>query len=236
MRSLLARTVLAGSGFLIFLPTALPQLANGTFVAPVRDAPFTAVSRLETTRITPEGASIRLKTIRPMARDSQGRIYKEARKLESASETTTPPILMIALYEPQTKLYTYIYPPDRTFWKGTLKQPASLLAREYFYGWPTRYGPALSKDTRVEDLGQRTMLGLPVQGVRQTRSVAAEGKNLVETDEYWYSDDLGMNLLAIHHEPNVTVTVTVIELKRAEPDPSLFRIPVGYQRQDAPFQ
>jgi hypothetical protein len=234
MGSLLARKV-AWSGLLIFFPAALPQLANGTFVAPVLHTPFTAVSTLETTRITPEGASISLKTIRPMARDSQGRIYKEARKLESATETNTPPILMIALYQPETKLYTFIYPSHRTFWEGTLKQPAPLLAREYFYGWPTRYGPPLSKDTRVEDLGKRTMQGISVRGERQTRSFVVQGKNIVETDEYWYSDDLGMNLLAIHHGPKVTVTVTVVELKLAEPDPSLFKIPSGYHRQDAPF-
>ena len=36
--------------------------------------------------------------------------------------------------KPQTRLYTYIYPPHRTFWEGTLQQPAPLLAREYFYG------------------------------------------------------------------------------------------------------
>lgn len=51
MRWPLARTVLAWAGFLIFLLCALPQPANGTFVAPMRNAPFTAVSTLDTTRL-----------------------------------------------------------------------------------------------------------------------------------------------------------------------------------------
>jgi hypothetical protein len=219
---------------LSFIPCAQAQLANGTFIAPVPNMPFTAVSQLETSRITPDGTSIRLKTFRAMARDSQGRVYKEARKLQSATENAIPPVIMIALYEPRAKLYTYIYPENKTFWNGTLKQPASLLAREYFYGWPTRYGPPLSQDTKVEDLGTRTMHGLPVHGVRQTGSQIVGGKNVVATDEYWYSDDLQLNLLAIHQEPSVTLTVTVTELARNEPNVNIFDIPARYQRKGSP--
>jgi hypothetical protein len=49
----------------------MPQIANGIFVTSVPDIPFMAVSELETTRITPDGTSVSLKTTRAFARDSK---------------------------------------------------------------------------------------------------------------------------------------------------------------------
>jgi hypothetical protein len=92
----------------------MPQIANGIFVTSVPDIPFMAVSELETTRITPDGTSVSLKTTRAFARDSKGRIFKEARRLEPATESATPPIIMIVIYEPQAKTYTFIYPQHRS--------------------------------------------------------------------------------------------------------------------------
>ncbi len=104
------------------------------------------------------------KATRAIARDSKGRIYKEAGRLEPATESATPPIIMIDLYEPPTKTYTFIYPQCRTFWKGTLQRPPSALAREYFYGWPTRNGLPVNRFVKKEDLGSQTIDGMPVHG------------------------------------------------------------------------
>jgi hypothetical protein len=43
-----------------------------------------------------------------------------------------------------------------------------------------------------------------------------------------------LNLLASHHEPGGSVTVTVTELTRTEPNANMFDIPAGYQRKDSP--
>ncbi len=78
MRSRLALRVLSRLALLVLLllsSGALPQIANGIFVTPVPNVPFMAVSKLETTRIDPDGTIVSLKTIRDIARDSQGRIY-----------------------------------------------------------------------------------------------------------------------------------------------------------------
>jgi hypothetical protein len=50
------------------------------------------------------------------------------------------------------------------------------------------------------------------------------------TDEYWYSDDLRINLIIKHSDPREgTTTMTVSDIARVEPDPSLFEIPDGYE-------
>ncbi len=155
-----------------------------------------------------------------------------------ATESNTPEIIMIDLYEPQSRTYTFLYPQYRSFWKGTLDRPPSLLAREYFYGWPTRNGLPVYKSAKEEDLGTQIMEGMPVHGIRETQTVKdSSGKSTVVTDEYWYSDDLRMNLVAKHSEPRkVTSTVTVTQVTRAEPDAALFEIPAGYRRNDTPYQ
>jgi hypothetical protein len=223
---------------LALTPSAMPQSANGIFVTSVPDIPFIAVSELETTRITPDGTSASLKTIRAIARDSKGRIFKEARRLEPATESDTPPIIMIDIYEPQTKTYIFIYPQHRTFWKGTLQRLPSGLADEYFYGWPTRDGLPVYRSAKEEDLGTQTIDGMPVRGVRETRKVVDEsGKRMVETDEYWYSDDLHMNLVAKHNEPGkVSLTVTVTQVTRTEPEAAIFEIPSDYKRNETPSE
>jgi hypothetical protein len=82
------------------------------------------------------------------------------------------------------------------------------------------------------------MEGIPVHGIRQTQTIKdSAGKSTVETDEYWYSDDLRMNLVARHNEPGGgSLTVTVTQVTRTEPDAALFEIPADYKRNDTPYQ
>ncbi len=52
---------------------------------------------------------------------------------------------------------------------------------------------------------------------------------MVITDEYWYSEDLRINLALKHNDPRTGgVTMTVTGINRSEPDPARFEIPAGY--------
>jgi hypothetical protein len=59
----------------------------------------------------------------------------------------------------------------------------------------------------------------------------------VITDEYWYSEDLRINLMIKHNDPRKGgVTMRVTQVNRAEPDTARFEIPEGYSpagRQEA---
>jgi hypothetical protein len=87
---------------------------------------------------------------------------------------------------------------------------------------------------RQQDLGTQVLEGMTVRGVRITRNippnVSGTGQPVVVTDEYWYSDDLHLNMLVKHDDPRSGAqTMTVAELKRGEPDPHLFVIPSDYK-------
>jgi hypothetical protein len=238
------RRILPGTAFLLLAPALLyagtpvaqDPRANGTFVTPIPDVPFTAVDKLEQTRFAPDGTILRFQTTRAIARDSRGRIYKVARVLRPVTESGTRAIIVIELYDPQTKTYALIYPRSRTFWKGDLDRTPSLLAQEYFYGSPMHNGLPVYHYSREQDLGVRTMQDLSVHGIRETETVADDkGKTMDATDEYWYSDDLRMSLLAMCNLPGGgSVTVTVTQITRTEPDPKLFEIPSAYRQIDKP--
>jgi hypothetical protein len=77
------------------------------------------------------------------------------------------------------------------------------------------------------------MEGVDVHGTRDTQTIPVEangGKEITLIDEYWYSEDLRLNMLAIHKDPRTgEQTTTVTQLDRAEPDPTIFEIPSGYK-------
>ena len=77
------------------------------------------------------------------------------------------------------------------------------------------------------------MEGVDVHGTRDTQTIPAEtngGKEITVVDEYWYSEDLRLNMLAIHKDPRTgEQTTTVTQVDRGEPDPAIFEIPSGYK-------
>lgn len=91
-----------------------------------------------------------------------------------------------------------------------------------------------SEFTKQEDLGMSEMEGVSVHGVRQTQTIPAKtsgtGKDVVVTDEYWYSEELRINMQIKHNDPRMgSVTMTVMGVSREEPSPALFQIPQEYK-------
>ena len=82
------------------------------------------------------------------------------------------------------------------------------------------------------------MQGLSVHGLRHTQTIPAgtdgSDKEIVVSDEYWYSEDLRINLVLKHNDPrNGSVSMTVTQVSRADSDSSLFQIPGGYTGPEA---
>jgi hypothetical protein len=77
------------------------------------------------------------------------------------------------------------------------------------------------------------MEGVDVQGLRETQTIPAKangGREIKVVDEYWYSDELRLNMLVIHKGPRTgEQTTTVTQVSRSEPDAAIFEIPSGYK-------
>jgi hypothetical protein len=215
----------------VLLPAAVGQ-TRGVFVTPIPDAPLLAVVSTQSSQIRKDGTTLNQKTLSAIARDGHGRIFNERRPLIPATETATPPILSIHIYDPQTRMNTFIDPRNRLAWQSTLNRPPSALPPEVG-SIPLAGATPASPYVKEEDLGTRKMEGVDVHGIRDTQTIPAEannGKEVTVVDEYWYSDELRLNMLAIHKDPRTgEQTTTVTQLDRREPDPVIFEIPSGYK-------
>jgi hypothetical protein len=81
-----------------------------------------------------------------------------------------------------------------------------------------------------EDLGTSTIEGLPATGTRTTTTIAAGAIGNVQpikiVSEEWFSQDLQVLVLTKHNDPRSGETVyRLLNVVRAEPDPSLFAVP-----------
>lgn len=173
--------------------------------------------------------------MRDIGRDSRGRIRNELRALVPVSDTKTPQIVGIHLYDPQSRISTMLNPQVRTFSTQIVNRPPATVPPALLDASPTGDTLPQNEFTKREDLGIRDVEGLPAHGVRETQTIPAESsgrdKEILITDEYWYSDDLRINLMIKHSDPRKgTVTMTVAQITRTEPEPALFEIPDGYRR------
>lgn len=217
--------------FLLAVAIPSPRAsAQGFFLTPVPNSPFSAVVDIERTIVRNDGSIMQLKSTHNVARDSHGRIHNELRALIPISSTDTPALMRIHLYDPQTRISTEINVPKRTFWTTTLDHPPATEPPSIRFAAPDGNAPP-NEFTQQEDLGIRDFEGVVAHGIRQTQTVADNGKQFVITDEYWYSEELRVNLLIKHSDPRKgTTTMAVTQITRTEPDPAVFEIPEGYTR------
>jgi len=223
--------------FLICLaavPCGWAQNTSGIFLTPVANAPFTGVIVVERTMVSHNGGPVAdLKTVRDVARDSQGRVYNVFRGLVPASQNAPPPVVRIHFYDPQTRSYTYLYPQQKTYMTGTVNHPPAAEPADMVAS-PAGNSVPLNQFTKQEDLGTHSMDGVSAHGVRVIQTIPAAssgtGNEIVLTDEYWYADDLHMNVVVKHNDPRTgSVTMTLTQVTRTDPDPALFQIPDGYR-------
>ncbi len=233
-------SLVAFCGFLLVgTLAAVPQAsAQDIFLTPVPGVPFSAVVEVQRAVIRPDGSGFNLKSIRIMARDGIGRIHNESRALIPVTSTETPDIEHIHLYDPRTRISTEIDARKHTFYTRTIHHPPSTVPPTVRYGSPSGTGIPQNDFSKEEDLGSQEIEGVQARGVRETQIIPAEssetGKEITVTDEYWYSDELRINVVMKHNDPRTgTKTLTVTNITRGEPDPALLEIPEGYTQAGA---
>lgn len=214
--------------------------AQDIFVTPIPNAPFTGVIKVERVVVQRDGSIIHLKTMREIGRDARGRIFNQYRTLLPVADSNEPQVTQVLLYDPQTRASTALFPQQRRFRSGTVNRPPETLPPTLLDASTLGNIPA-NEFTKKDDLGNSEMEGLLVHGVRQTQTIPAEssstGKEIVVTDEYWYSSDLRINMLIKHNDPRTgTVTMTVSQVNRWDPDPALLEIPQDFQPFGAPVE
>jgi hypothetical protein len=192
---------------------------------------------VERSSVRPDGSVQTVKTLRQIARDGHGRIHNEARTLVPISSQEAPQLRRILLYDPQTRVSTVLDAQQQTFSTITVHRPPATVPPTLPEATPAGETLQPSEFAKKEDLGIQEVDGIPARGIREVQTIPAEGndKEIVVSDEYWYSDDLRINLLIKHNDPRTgSATLRVAHVQRTEPDAAMFEIPSNYKRAGNP--
>lgn len=219
--------------FAVVTPVAFAGMDRAIYISPIPNSPLTAIVEVNQTRIEPDGTRVNVKVIETIARDSHGRMYRDAWRRDAAGK---PMLVTVDLYDPATATYTIVDPLFKTYWVGRLDRQPAIMGDGFFYD-PRDDGTPKSQFEHGEDLGLQDLEGLPVHHVREIDPVNDRAEKKVVTREYWYSDDLRMNLASKLNDPQAVIqTMTVTQLTRKEPEAAIYKTPPGYRRVETLFQ
>jgi hypothetical protein len=231
------------------------QCGGINYVGGATANPFSAKRVTKSTTTLPDGTHKSIERVEPVARDSDGRIRFEKftcadsdcnehkvtlHTRDGGTIETTRQILgivievfacpdsMLIQIRPGMRIaritrgYPTALPPNR------VRRPYSAIVTQLLSGKP-------QPNIVVEDLGFRTIDGISARGVRLTHLGAEtdgewSGKPIRIT-ETWASDDIAATILEIRTDPKTHMASvnTLTDIKRVDPDPTIFEIPQGYK-------
>lgn len=192
----------------------------------IPNAPFTATVNTEWVRMLADGTTIRTVNHRLVARDKVGRIFQERRGLVPPSHETESPLTQTEISDPVAHQLYICRPQEHVC------QLEDFSAIEGATFNPHLAVPQFTGEGNVEDLGTQNVGGLQTIGRRKTITIPEDtignDRPLTATQEYWYAEDLGVNLISKRQDPRFgTQTFELSDITVGDPDPKFFEIPPG---------
>src|SRR4051812_45495092 len=216
----------------------------------VTAAPYTATATTESTQVLADGNRIVNKTSSFVARDSQGRTRRETDLHRIGTMQVDSP-KTVFINDPTTHTQ-YIFTPGGEATKvirskGLGKEPQIIelgvgdrhernIKQKVIVNVQSRHEGQPSKESseqvKHEDLGTQTIEGVSAQGKRDTVTIPAgqigNEKPIEIVTETWFSPELHTMVLRKHSDPRQgESTYRLTDIKRNEPDASLFQPPAG---------
>ncbi|HEV2132720.1 MAG TPA: hypothetical protein VGR47_00520 [Terracidiphilus sp.] len=215
--------------------THAPDYRAPFFIAPLyfsskAEAPFMAIAKTHVVRIMPDGSTVTSENQRVVARDTEGRIFQERR--------TFVPVPNPDNRQSMVRSQEYIDPLAHTLY---LCNPYAKVCNLFPYvtrpeaaDRPVGVQPGGKTYLTRENLGSDLIGGQVVLHTRETLTVYAETigntKNIIRTEDYWYSPQLGINVRVQRQDPrDGEQTLWLTGLTLSAPDPAVFRVPQGYR-------
>jgi hypothetical protein len=211
------------------------ETLESIFIPPLPRAPFSLTLDTEWTRPLGNGGTYTVANSRHIMRDTAGRIYQERWYLVPKNGKMQSRMNYIQISDPAKHT---LYNCDVEAKRCDLLQ----------YSWSTTtvYQPGIGVSGPLpngngyhlhEDLGHNDVAGIDTNGYRETTTlnpgVFGNDQPMVTTREFWYSSQLGINLLSKLDSPRSgKQQFTVKELSTGEPDPRLFAPPEGFSVED----
>ena len=202
----------------------------------VAAAPFTASFSTQTSQTLSDGNHIRRSSTGTLARDSQGRTRRDMTLSAIGPLTTSGKPKQVSMINDPVAGTHYILDPDKKI--AHQLGPHGGMGKGHKHGggsggpaWVSR--PDDGANVTTTALGTQTITGIVAEGTRTTRTIPAGAmgneKPIIITVERWYSADLQTVVKTTRSDPFMGDKVTQLtDIKRAEPDASLFQIPADY--------
>jgi hypothetical protein len=201
-------------------------------------APFSADQVTIRTRVGADGKSVETRESRRIFRDSSGRTREDI----TPGLADTPKMEPLALIrDPVAGVVYALEAPTQTAHRLVIPKPPNggPVMSSYGMPFPANSGkpdetPKGRGDVKSESLGTQTIQGIEAQGGRTTVTWSAESqgteRDVVSVNEMWISRELGMLLLQKRSDASSGIAVMQLEnIRRDEPDASLFVAPPDYQ-------
>ena len=201
---------------------------EGIQVTEVPGAPFSAKAVLEVTRQLPDGTTITRKSGMRIARDSQGRVYRERRAIVPSDSDKEAPLAAMLLFDT----------PAGTRTDCILMQRTCTVTKHVPVAAVTQEPAGMAKDGKSflkrESVGIETVEGIEVQHTRETRTwregAFGNDRPVMAVTEYWYAPSLQMNLAMTRYDPRGAVQKQkIVELSLSEPEAAQFRPPERFR-------
>ena len=217
----------------------------------VTAAPYTATATTESTQVLADGNKIVNKTSSFVARDSQGRTRRETDLHRIGTMQVDSP-KTVFINDPTTHTQYIFSPGGGEATKvirsdGNWKEGPQIIdlrgTRErrvkdkvFFTAQGVKEHPQEEKESveqvKHEDLGTQTIEGVSAQGRRETITIPAgqigNERPIDIVSETWFSPELHTMVLRKHSDPRMgESTYRLTDIKRSEPDASLFQPPPG---------
>jgi len=204
------------------------EMISSIFIPSWPNSPFTATVSTTWVRQLPDGTTIALKNHRTIARDAAGRIFQERRMFVPESGNAESAVRQIQISDPVAHEFYVCKPAERV----CRLEPFSRAESADFVA-PAK-GRKQAAASGTEDLGKQTIGGLEAVGTRETSVMpsGAIGNNspLMSKHEFWYSPQLGINLITKRQEPRAgDQNFEVSDIVVGEPDAKLFAPPPGFK-------
>ena len=211
------------------------QTVQSILVPPLTEAPFQATVTTEWIKVLPDGSRATTGNQRIIARDSSGRIFEERRYLVPNGSTQGAPISSLQYDDPNRHERLNCIPSQKTCYMTAYrlevlsKMPAGIGGAEACgCGFPR------GASVKQEALGQQTMENVEVTGSREIMMLAAgtfgNEKPEAVVKEFWYSPQLGLNLVTKRFDPRTGMQNFVVDhVSLSEPDTRMFDPPKDFK-------
>jgi hypothetical protein len=198
------------------------EMLTSIAVPPLPNAPFSATVQTEWTKYLADGTTQFIQNHRQIARDGLGRVFQERTMFGPQGSPIASQVWRTELAEPSSRTVAYC------------DSHTHVCELRPYAGPPTPPGGSLANGPGFvsEKLGSRILNGLDLIGTRETQTIsprfAGSDRPIVVVKEFWYSPQLGVNVLTTRDDPRSGKEVfTVTDVRWGEPDPSLFALPAN---------